>query len=215
MSKDYNPEKHFKKLHDGGFKGLFYIYGRFYGLLSSRSLWVAFVVSAIVIYLVWNANKSNKEIISYINSIIDIGISVDGGLLGLSLAGLTLVVTFGSGDFMKAIVNMAVNEAQESNKFKKSIYQSTTAKFGFAVFIQILTLITLIIVKVIIKVELHAPLQVAKTINFTVIFLSIFLLLYSLFLVAQMTLNIFTLGQENHLVYFEKVLGEKKEEKKQ
>lgn len=203
-----SPEERFKKIHEGGLAGIMYHYGGLKGIFKSKSLQVSVFFSSLIVLAMILIEKNNTELLVYLMMIYDVGISVDGGLIGLSLAGLTLVVTFGSGNFMKTLVRLSIEDTSETGEIQNSIYQTTTAKFAYAVFVQVLTLITLIGIKTIAGLELKISSNLAIVVNYIALWAAIILVFYSLLLVARMTINIFTVGQHSHLIYYKEVLDE-------
>lgn len=89
-----------------------------------------------------------------------------------------------------------------------SAYQTAVSKFSFAVFVQVLTLIVLIFVQILASLNLSFNNDFYNEfINTFLLFLCLTLVFYSLLLVVQMTLNIFTISQMNHMVYFDEETG--------
>jgi predicted transporter len=83
-------------------------------------------------------------------------------------------------------------------EFETSMYQTTIAKFSYAVFVQVITLIFLFGIRVIVQLGVESPSLTANVMNCLGLFTMFFLMSYSFLLVIQMTLNVFTLGQSNH-----------------
>ncbi|TNF48824.1 MAG: hypothetical protein EP305_04435 [Bacteroidetes bacterium] len=193
----------FERLHPMGFRGLFKVYGGA-SFLWKPSFILAFILSLVVFFISFLGGFDSNEVLDQIASVIDIGMSLDGGLIGLTLAGLTLIVTFGSERLLKHMVKLNITEAfvkKEAPGF--SSYQTAVAKFGFAVFIQVITLIILFGYSIGLRFSFSCPDQETNLlINSIYLSIAVFLILYSLFLVVQMTINIFTISQMNHGVYF-------------
>lgn len=204
MSKESKDdfEYQFKRVHQDDIAGVLFHYKGLKGIIASRSLRISVILAIIGLIVLYLKDLPTNDQIEIISLLVDIGISVDGSLIGLSLAGLTLVVTFGSGDFMKTVISLTIKEVKEGRKLDSSIYQSATTKFTYAVLIQIITLIYLICIKLISAMHFNSTYFIASWVNMIVIFFAILLLFYSLLLILKMTLNIFTLGQQNHLIFF-------------
>lgn len=208
-------EDQFKNVHEGGLAGLLNTYGGIKGILSSKFLWVAVTISVGISFALILTNSSNHKLLNYLDIISQLGIGLEGSIVGLTLAGLTLVVTFGSGDFLKTLIQLSFNKSYEEGKIIHSIYQRTIAKFGYAVLIQVLALLYLVICVLITKVEIALPLYLAIIFNNIFIFFANIFLIYSLGLVVQMVVNIFTLGQQNHSIWYKNLINEKVKEKKE
>ncbi len=191
-------EEHFKTLHKEGFKGLWKIYAD-ENFLIKPPIIISFLLAAIICLGI-ALFADNKQLLVLIDNIVNIGLGLEGGLIGLTLAGLTLIVTFGSDKLMKHLVRDNLLKAIEAERPPKhSVYQRSVAKFTFAVFVQILTLLVLFTVNILMKLKVSLPnVKVNEAINILTFFLCLFLLFYSLILVLQMTLNIFTISQINH-----------------
>ncbi len=215
MKKTSDPPD-FEKLHEFDLSGLWNVYGKWIFLIK-RSFVISFFLSAILTIIVACQNKPAKEVYDILTDNISLGIGLEGGLIGLSLAGLTLIVTFGSDSLMRHLVRSNIEKAlKEKKELSYSAYQTAVSKFSFAVFIQILTLIVLLIVKVLAGLELcYYDDFYNELTNTLLLFVCLLLVFYSLMLVVQMTLNIFTISQMNHMVYFEeeagKILNEEEE----
>lgn len=203
MTKNKKHKSELEKLHPYGLKGLFEVYGGF-SFLCKPSFYVAFILSITLFFITLFSGLEVNEVFDSMSKVVEIGLSLDGGLIGLTLAGLTLIVTFGSERLLKHMVRINIEEA-----FKKSInpgfssYQTAVAKFGFAVFVQVITLIILFVYSIGIKFSFSFENESLNlTMNCLFLSIAVFLILYSLFLVVQMTINIFTISQMNHGVYF-------------
>jgi hypothetical protein len=163
---------------------------------------------------------SSKKLFDIIIKTVDIGLSLDGGLIGLSLAGLTLIVTFGSEKLLKTMVRLKIQKHFENKDSMSQVigfsgYQTAVSKFGFAVIIQVFSLIILFFFKLFLALELSfSNEKLNANLNCIYLCLAIFLILYSLFLVVQMTINIYTISQMNHSVYFSECVKEFLEEKR-
>ncbi len=200
-------------LHPRGLKGLLIVYD-FLHFWKNPSFYVATIISFLTFCFLIIGGFSSEKLFDVIGEIVDTGLSLDGGLIGLSLAGLTLIVTFGSEKLLKSMVKISVEDLRkngmpEKSKIEFSGYQTAVSKFGFAVFVQVISLIILFFYNLVLKLEIPSPKEGLNT-YFNAFFLSlaVFLILYSLFLVVQMTINIFTISQMNHSVYFSESIEE-------
>ncbi|MBU3659138.1 MAG: hypothetical protein FGM14_04675 [Flavobacteriales bacterium] len=183
--------------------GLFIVYGG-WKFLVKPSFYIALILSLVLFFFLLFSTRSANSILNLITKINELGLDLDGGLIGLTLAGLTLIVTFGSDRLMKQLIKGNLLKAiDEEKKPGFSAYQTTVSKFGFAVFVQIITLIFLFVINLFIELNLTIDSEsICKFLNCLFLSLEFFLIVYSLFLVVQMTLNIYTISQMNHSVYF-------------
>lgn len=204
-----------EKTHLVGFKGLWKIYGGLRFLIKTSFI-VAFITSILILIVVNTGVVKVDSLFDVIKELSEVGLSLEGGLIGLTLAGLTLIVTFGSDNLMKRIVkNRIKTDLKEKNGVGLSGYQTAVSKFTFAVFVQIFTLIVLFLGKFFIGLKLSFDDNYWNhIINKTYLFIEILLILYSLFLLLQMTLNIFTMSQMNHSVMYNDVSKEVLDEMK-
>lgn len=189
-------------LHPLGMAGMFEIYGGC-GFVRKPSFYIAFAITLVLFFFLLLNNNESLSVVDLIGKIVGLGLDLDGGLIGLTLAGLTLMVTFGSDKLLKHIVKTNLEKAVKDKKFPGfSSYQSAVAKFGFAVFVQVITLITLFAFSFVLELEISLESEWwNKFFNALFLSIAVFLILYSLFLVVQMTINIFTISQMNHSVY--------------
>lgn len=196
-------------LHPYGLKGLLTVY-EFRSVWKNPSFFLAITISFLTFLVLFFGGFSSKKLFELIGEIVDTGLSLDGGLIGLSLAGLTLIVTFGSEKLLKSMVMLNVRKHLEKDaKVIFSGYQTAVSKFGFAVFVQVISLIVLFFYNLISKLELSFT-NDSMNACFNSFYLSVavFLIIYSLFLVVQMTINIFTISQMNHCIYFSECVEE-------
>jgi hypothetical protein len=199
-------------LHPYGLKGLLRVYD-FRNVWKNPSFYVSAIITLITFLVLILGDFSSKKLFELIEKIVDTGLSLDGGLVGLSLAGLTLIVTFGSEKLLKSIVMLNIRKPFEKEGSKKEIgfsgYQTAVSKFGFAVFVQVISLIVLFFYNLISKLELSFSNDNLNIyLNCIYLAFAVFLIVYSLFLVVQMTINIFTISQMNHSVYFSECVEE-------
>jgi hypothetical protein len=208
-----------EKLHPFGLKGLLVVYD-IRKICKNPSFFISITITFILFLVFILGDFSSKKLFDMIIKTVDIGLSLDGGLIGLSIAGLTLIVTFGSEKLLKIIVMLKIQKTYENEDLTSQVigfsgYQTAVSKFGFAVFIQVLSLIIFFFFELSLSLELSFNNEKLNA-NFNCIYLcfAIFLILYSLFLVGQMTINIFTISQMNHSVYFSECVKEFLEEKR-
>jgi len=203
VKKSINKKDKLQELHPMGFSGLWKVYGK-YSFLKKPSFYLSFAFCLLIFAVTYYGDFDAKSTLNLLNNVIEVGLSLDGGLLGLTLAGLTLIVTFGSDRLLKHMVKINVENALENNReIGFSSYQTAVSKFAFAVFVQVITLIVLFIFSLAVNFSFSFENEKYNHL-FNCIYLSIavFLVLYSLSLVVQMTINIFTISQMNHAVYF-------------
>jgi hypothetical protein len=84
-----------EKLHPYGLKGLLVVYD-IRKICKNPSFFISIIITLILFLVFILGDFSSKKLFDIIIKTVDIGLSLDGGLIGLSLAGLTLIVTFGS-----------------------------------------------------------------------------------------------------------------------
>lgn len=200
-------------LHPYGLKGLLIVYD-FRNLWKNPSFYLAAIVALLTFLVLVFGGFSSKKLFALIGEIVDTGLTLDGGLIGLSLAGLTLIVTFGSEKLLQSMVMLSVRkpfekDAPKNAKVGFSGYQTAVSKFGFAVFVQVISLIVLFFYNLISKLELSfSSSSLNMYFNSFYLGFAVFFIIYSLFLVVQMTVNIFTISQMNHSIYFSECVKE-------
>jgi len=190
-----------KDIHKTGIGGLWLTYGS-WRFIIKPSFWFAFVAALVFQFILGQNDKSDSY--DLIKKLSDIGISLEGSLVGLSLAGLTLIVTFGSERLLKRLVKDSIKEDVKNRKgYNFSGYQTVVSKFGFAVLVQIIALIVLFGYSLIAQMNLSFDNEKLNILfNKIYFFFGVFLVLYSLFLLIQMTINIFNISQMNHAVIY-------------
>lgn len=204
-----NFNKNFEKLHVTGLSGLFDIYGGF-TFLKRIAFCLTLIITIIFSIILYTQNQDNDFLLLTIDKTVNVGFGIIAALLGLSLAGLVLIVSFGNMTLLKALVRGNIKKAIKDNSdIGFSSYQTIIAKFTFAVFVQVTTLIFLILIYFfkILEIEL-IYLDLVYYINFITLSLIFFSILYSLILLGHMVINIFTIAQMNHMVIFKEVIDD-------
>lgn len=205
----------FEKLHVFGLSGLFKVYGRF-TVLKRLAFYLSLFPSLILSIVYFFVIEPSDFGLSLINKILENGFGIISSLIGLSLAGLVLIVSFGNISLLKSLVSTNIRTAlREKKEIGFSSYQSLIAKFTYAVFVQAVTLFLYFLIYIIIgfNVELN-NLFIVSMINFITFLSIVFFALYSIILIAHMIINIFTIAQMNHMVIFKEVVDEEIKKKR-
>lgn len=211
----FEHEKSFEDLHPTGIKGIFKVYGSL-SFIRRPAFLLSFGLTVVLSAILAVLNPDNDFIVIGIEKILEVGMTIISSLIGLSLAGLVLIVSFGNLNLLKSLVKESIQKAIiEKKNIKYSSYQTLIAKFSYAVFVQVVTLITLVIVHFIrvLDISLH-QIKIAYILNYFTITAIVFGILYSLLLLGHMVINIFTIAQMNHMVIFTEVIDELPEDDK-
>lgn len=113
----------------------------------------------------------------------DVSISCLPSIIGMSLTGYALILTFGSDQFRDAIRGKESNgHDSEKGSDKASPYISASSSFAYVLFFQVISLIFSVLLK---SINIHGMVPD---------FIGTWLLIYSLTLVIAVTLNTFFLS---------------------
>ncbi|MEM9051809.1 MAG: hypothetical protein AAGC47_07140 [Bacteroidota bacterium] len=210
-----------ERIHPQRFNGFLIVYGGVWNAVKRWSFVVSFCffVFSLGMQLVLSkkGKLSGQKIYHLIESMLDLSISSISALLGLSLAGLALIVSFIEGSTAKRMVRNQVllhdkelsngNEIPSSKMY--SSYQKIISKFTWSVFIQAVVFCLLWFAKGVQIVEIPFPTK-SGFVYFNAIVLSIISsgVLYAVLLIIQMTLNIFNLSQINHATLYSETVKE-------
>lgn len=195
-------EEKIKEIFAGDIRGMLRAGGSWKNLLDKYLILFTFLPSILIIILIISINLSNESLISILESIISNGLTVVGVILGLSLGGFILVVSYGNQELIKKAIQQQVGKLSQSNDLQPSYIQKSTAKFGIIVILQFLIFFAFIIFSVVEQIEFTAPLPIAQKVNMAGIFISSALLFFTIGLTYQLILNIFTLSQSNSVQLF-------------
>lgn len=189
----------------GGFKQLFYTMFHF---------WSIIILLCIVTLYSFNV-KTAEHSLNLIDSLIASATSVLGGIVGLSLAGLTLIITFSNPEVIERSVSKQLKDYQkqlaeyeEGNHIKldPSYFQKAIAKFSFIVLFQVISLIFFFLCGIFRGFVFEINPQIAYWINTVVFGAGIYLMTFSLILVVASILNLFTFSQTSTFLDFMKKL---------
>lgn len=196
-----------KEKFKSGFQGIIFNSGGISKLLYNEYNLSAILLTLIIsVVYYFNVSKISEEI-SLINALISIAISLLSGIVGLSLAGLTLIITFSNPVVIEYCSKNQFEQFKKDNFFKVSYYQKAVAKFAFIVFFQVCTLIIFFLLSIFrgfnIKIcECHAHI-----INAIIFCFGFYFLVFSLILVLVSILNLFTFSQTSNFFNFMKYLA--------
>ncbi len=185
-----------KKLHESSFKGIIKNYG-FQRLVRSFPLILSLLLTiASTIFL--SLQKSDLHQIN--NELITLSLSIIPSLLGFSLGGFAIIVSFNDKDFLKKISRLSINT--DSKKIQPSLFQKVIAVFAWGILMQSLTLIVTFLIKLFLTLQYPNPTgwpclssKILPLIQFVVLS---FLLTYSLLLLPYIIKNVYGFGQITH-----------------
>jgi hypothetical protein len=120
----------------------------------------------------------------------EIVLSVIPSLLGFSLAGLAIIISFGNNNFLQNISSLKKEEGEYS------LFQTIIAVFAWGVLVQAFSLIIAFSCKTITK--LTYPSEVLKEFKILFLFVNSLVFIYSIILLPKIILNVFNFGQLHH-----------------
>jgi hypothetical protein len=155
-----------------------------------------FLISVIIGLSVFFIEDDFLDFLTNLNSNI---LDLLPNLLGFTLGAYTLFVGFGGKELLFAITDYKTETS-------RSLYQKNSAIFAFCIMIQFTTLLLSYIIKVLLELKLEACTQgVADIVNYSIIVVILFLSITSIYVLKDLTVNIFNLSQSYHaLLYVEK-----------
>lgn len=193
--------------HPTGLKGVLKGYG-VKRIFLSGPFWTGVVgASLITVYVVCLGNDSSLKMLS---ALIDNSIQFLPVLLGFNLGGYALITGFGNTTLIKRLTTDYEDQ-------KKSMFQITSSVFAFGVLVQALSLLLTFAFWIIKLVNISIPLQnavilaYAPLINVAGLWLLSMIVIYSLALVPQMIINVFTFSQLHHFLLYTERISEEKE----
>jgi len=173
-----------KNKHDGSFKTLCSIYFKKERFLKSKQMRYSLIITVVLsLGLFFFIEPTN--IIKILDSTINKILAILPNILGFTLTGYALLLSFGSSEFMDEIT------IQDDEDY--SFYQHFSSIFAWSIIIQATTLFTAFIISIASDYNLNW--QYGEILNGSVFIIILFFSIYSLLLVSRLVLNVFTFGQ--------------------
>jgi hypothetical protein len=185
-----------KNKHNGGFKTLCIIYFKNGRFIKSKQMWSSIIITFVLSFILLSLIDSTRILEILNKSILKI-VSIIPTILGFTLTGYALLLSFSSSEFMDKIT--------DQNDEGYSFYQHFSSIFAWSIIIQATTLFIAFIISVVSDYNLDC--QYAEIINGCVFVIIMFFSLYSLLLVSRLVLNVFSFGQVIQFHYTEKKLA--------
>lgn len=186
--------KQFADSHESGLKGLFYIYEPFKSLVRSRIFYLSFAISTV--FLIYVINQKIDEL-RFFNSLTDLGLAILPAIAGFNLAAYSLALTLilGNPKVLKSVIDLTkIFEEKQRGTF----YQKISASFAWSVLVQSASVILFFISDLFNPLSLPFPPRIISAGNHALLFLLVLIAAYSILLVAQVVLNLFTFSQSLH-----------------
>jgi hypothetical protein len=193
-----------KEKFKSGFQGIIFNSGGISKLLCTKFNLGAVILTLIIsVVYYFNISKISEEI-RLIDALISISISLLSGIVGLSLAGLTLIITFSNPEVIEYCSKNQFEQFEKENYFNVSYYQKAVAKFAFIVFFQVCTLIIFFTISIFRGFNIEICECYAHLINAITFCFGFYFIVFSLILVLVSILNLFTFSQTSNFFNFMK-----------
>ncbi len=199
-----------KGLYKTNLRAIFKISGGIKNLLCTKYNFIAVLISLILLCILFLTVDLTQFPSDLNEKLIQGGISILTSIVGLGLAGLTLIITFSNPDLIERDIERQVSKFDESN-FDFTFFQKALAKFVFIVLFQTMTLFVLFCFSVILQLKIQMPIKITALLNLFGFFISCYLILYSILLVWASVLNLFYFSQmSNFSIMIKKFVDKKK-----
>ncbi len=199
-----DDSKLIKHKFKSGINGIIHNSGGLRELLWTKFNFWSGIIALVVITLYSLNIKEIPDELELIDSLNSVAISLLGGIVGLSLAGLTLIITFGNPEVIERSSKKQSEQFQKENNFNVSYFQKAIAKFAFIVFFQVCVLILFFFTSMIRSMNIKINESQAHWINTIIFCLGIYLVIFSLVLVLASIINLFTFSQTSNFFNFMK-----------
>ena len=133
---------------------------------------------------------SSPDIFVSLQKIITWSISIIPNILVLLLAGYAIVLTVSWSDYGKSI--------RKYEAGKRLLY-NINSSYAAAILIMVITLLLNLTIDLIASFEVVVPVAISKYVNLITVFFLITLLIFSIWLLKDIAINIFNLGQTSSL----------------
>jgi hypothetical protein len=143
---------------------------------------------------------SSSDIFVSLQKIILWSIGIIPNILALLLAGYAIVLTVFWSDYGKNIRKYETG---------RRLLNNINSSYAATILIMVITLLLNLSIDLITSFEIVAPVRISKSVNVTAIFFVITLLIFSIWLLKDIAINIFNLGQTSSI--FDNEIDEAKE----
>lgn len=197
-----HQDEEIKEFFEGDFNGLIKSCRPLSKMFTTKISSWSLIPSAILVIVLIFSKASNVVLFSLLKDLVNNGLTIVGILIGLSLGGFILIVSYGTQSLIEKSAEIQAKKYLETNVLKYSYIQRSIGKYGLITLFQFIIFITLILFFITLKLDLQASGLTPIVMNLIAIFLTSSLLLYSLALTFVLILNIFTLSQSSNLQIF-------------
>lgn len=170
-------------------------------ILTKYQLISVFISVPLIFCYFLNVSTAEKSL-KVIGSVNSSALDLLGGIVGLSLAGLTLIITFGNQEMIQRGAKYQYQKYVDNGDIKPTYFQKAISKFAFIVFIQILALIVFFVSSIVVDFDIKIEESMAYCINSIFFSLGIHFLIYALILVIALILNLFSFSQQSNEHHF-------------
>lgn len=199
-----------KSLYKTNFRAILNISGGLKKIFCTKYNFIAVLLSIILLCILFITIDLTHFPGDLNEKLIQGGISILTSIVGLGLAGLTLIITFSNPDLIERDIERQVSKFDESY-FDFTFFQKALAKFVFIVLFQTVTLFVLFCFSVILQMKIQMPIKFTTLLNLIGFFISCYLILYSILLVWASILNLFYFSQmSNFSIMIKKFVERKK-----
>lgn len=193
-----------KQRFKSGFWGIVQNSNGFRELILTRFNVVSLIITIFIVVLYLSNIKTTDESFKLITNLNSTIISLLSGIVGLNLAGLTIIMTFTNPEIVDDGALKQYNEFIDTGKVGVSYFQIVIAKFSFMVLFQTASLLFFIVSITVGNLNIKVDEQIAYRINTCVFSFSMYLIVFSVVLVIALILNLFTFSQTSNFVKFMK-----------
>lgn len=184
-----------KPFFKGDLKGLLLACKPLKKFFTLKSLLLSIIAPTLLVLILMIKSVENVDLLNILTELSSLGSSIVGVLLGISLGGFILVVSYGNQDLIDKSIKSQANHYEKKKEMKFSYIQVSIAKYGLIVLLQFLVFALFLIFLIGLKINFKVDIMLAKVMNTGAIWILTFLLFYTMFLTYQLILNIFTLSQ--------------------
>lgn len=191
-----------KRDHPTSYRGIIRAYS-WRDIKESRPYIFSLVLSLLFLLLVCFSSKNLYQMIEFWKNQI---LSILPNLLGFNLGGYALIIGFGNTDLVSSLT--------KKKKGKPSVFQKLSGIFAFTLVLQSFAFLLAYIIDVFMELEFYAlSYTIYIIVNSIVLSLISFLGFWSILILPNLVINVFTLGQMHHLHLTKKRLIESRDKK--
>lgn len=197
-----NEKKEISKVFQGRLKGIVIISGGLWELFWTKFNLVSLLITVFILSFYFLSVDSLEQSHVALSNLTESGVAILGSIVGLSLAGLTLIIAFSNTALISNSITSQLRKYLKDKTLTPSYFQKAVAKFSFIVLFQIMSLIFFLVINILCGYEIKSNSSYAFGVNKVIYTIALYFMIFSLVLVVASIVNLFTISQTSNFLDF-------------